>query len=262
MSEITIPQAIEVFARGFCFTRSFTFPYLPEQLQEGLWVVRDAPRTRGDYRKEEFIGYGLAPETLDALAKRHTRGRYHLCAIRSMEESDTPLRDGFKALGYRLMTTEPFMVHSLEPLSPVREPVPIVRVTTREAADTLARAAGSRQILPEYLEADPPPMRQYMALDGEKPVGWVGSVAAAGCGWCTNLFVAPDYRRRGIGSALLMRMLHEDRAAQTRANVLLASHAGAKLYPTVGYQQIGELLAFVPSRSEKVTSDKPPNRNR
>jgi len=48
--------------------------------------------------------------------------------------------------------------------------------------------------------------------------------------------------------AVLSTPLTDDRAAGFQANVLLASHAGSRLYPTVGYQTIGELLMFVPPR--------------
>src|SRR5579884_3699993 len=217
MTDMTLAEAIEVFVAGFSFTRSFTFPYYAEFFHERVWVLRDAPRTRGDYRTEEFVGHGLEPATLDAIAKEHTRGHYRLCVLRAVEESDAPLRTGFKALGYRLMGTEAFMVHRLAQIQSVPEPVSIVRVTTREMAEALAKAAVRRQILPEHLEAQPAPMRQYAALDGEKFVGWVGSVSAVCCAWCTNMFVTPVYRRRGIARALLTRMLQEDRPASTRA---------------------------------------------
>jgi GNAT superfamily N-acetyltransferase len=260
MTAITIEEAIEVFVRGFSFTRSFTFPCLAEPLAGGVWVVRDAPRTRGDYRTEEYVGHGVPPAMLDALARQHTRGRYRICAMRSVEESDAPLRAGFKARGYRLMATEAFMAHSLKRIESVAEPLPVVRVTTREAAEALAKAAGSRQILPEHLEASPAPMRQYVALEDDRPVGWVGSIAAAGCAWCANMFVLPAYRRRGIARALMTRMLQDDRAANARASVLLAGHTGAKLYPTVGYELIGELLMFGPrsNRGEQAVSDSRP----
>ena len=67
------------------------------------------------------------------------------------------------------------------------------------------------------------------------------------------MYVAPEYRRRGIARVLLRSMLAsmlaDDRASGAQANVLLASHAGAKLYPVVGYRQIGTLFAFMPKRS-------------
>jgi hypothetical protein len=33
-----MPQALEVFARGFCFTQSFTHPYVAERI-ESVWAI-------------------------------------------------------------------------------------------------------------------------------------------------------------------------------------------------------------------------------
>ena len=68
-----LQHVIEVFARGFCFTRSFTHPYLAERVGE-IWVVRDAPRKRGEYRREGWIAYGVTSEEIDETACKHTRG--------------------------------------------------------------------------------------------------------------------------------------------------------------------------------------------
>ena len=59
-----IHGAVEVYLQGFSFTRSLTYPYLVEQV-ESVWVLRDAPRKRGDYRREEWAAYGVAPEEMD-----------------------------------------------------------------------------------------------------------------------------------------------------------------------------------------------------
>jgi predicted acetyltransferase len=94
-------------------------------------------------------------------------------------------------------------------------------------------------------------MRQYVALDGDKPVGWVRSIVAGEATWVSNMHVVPAYRRRGIGRSLLVRMLRDDRANGSAASVLLSSHTGALLYPRVGYEQIGELLLFTPGGRRK-----------
>jgi GNAT superfamily N-acetyltransferase len=130
----------------------------------------------------------------------------------------------------------------------------------------LTKASGGRQLLPEHLGPDAP-VRQYVAMDADSLVGWVQSVVVRlGAGgraqaggarrsraevmtWCSNMFVQPSYRRRGIGRALLGRMLRDDRQSGATASVLLASHTGALLYPGVGYVQIGELYAYSPKRS-------------
>src|SRR5689334_23379753 len=109
MPDITIEAAIEVFVRGFSFTRGFTYPYPAEQIGDRVWMLRDAPRSRGDYRTEEYVGYDVDAAMLDAVARQHTRGRYRLCMLRAADEDDIPIRRGFKELRYRLMATEAFM---------------------------------------------------------------------------------------------------------------------------------------------------------
>ena len=203
-------HAIEVFARGFCFTRSFTHPYLAERVGE-IWVVRDAPRKRGEYRREEWIAHGVTPELIDETARKHTRGRFAVCAIYGVDESDQRLRTGFKALNYRLGGTEPIMVHELKRIPRFDSPVEIVRVTTADLAERVNKAARARQILPEHLAKDSP-LRQYVALVGDKPVGWVRSIDVAQATWCADMYVIPEFRRRGIARAMMAQMLRDDRA--------------------------------------------------
>ena len=239
-------HAIEVFARGFCFTRSFTHPYLAERVGE-IWVVRDAPRKRGEYRREEWISYRATPEEIDETARKHTRGRFAICAIYGVNESDQPLREGFKALNYRLGGTEPIMVHALKRIPRFEEPAKIVRVTTADLADRVNKAARARQILSEHLVKDSP-LRQYVALVDDKPVGWVRSIDVEQATWCADMYVVPEFRRRGIARAMMAQMLRGDRAHGSKLAVLTASHAGAKLYPIVGYKQVGTLMLYTPKK--------------
>jgi len=244
---MTIEEAVEVFVRGFAFGRSATHPYLVERIHPGIWKLADAPRRSGDYRSEEYVAFGVAAAEVDAAARDRTRGHYKVCMLRGREQPDGPIRVEFRALKYRLMATEEFFVHHLAALEPVTEPYPVHRVTTPEQAQLLAKATRRRPLRPEQL-AEPSPLRQYLAVDGDAAIGWVGSVAAAASAWCTNMYVEPAYRRRGVARSLMTRMLLDDRAAGAKANVLLASHAGSKLYPTVGYESIGELLMYSPPR--------------
>jgi predicted acetyltransferase len=76
----------------------------------------------------------------------------------------------------------------------------------------------------------------------------VRSVDSVGATWCADMHVNASHRRRGIGQALLCRMLRDDRARGSKCSVLTASHTGALLYPRVGYERIGMLLLFAPRR--------------
>ena len=245
---------MEVFARGFSYVRSRTHPCeaTPNAVPgyagaPPLWVLRDAERRRGNYRTEEWVSCDLPPAVVHGAARAGTRGRYVICAIHPAGTSDQPLRAGFKALDYRLNTTEPLMAHSLRRIPRVPEPAVIERVLTPEMADRLHRAARSRQIRPEDLHPGAR-QRQYVALLDDTVAGWVGSIMVDGSTWCQNLFVAEQYRRRGIARAMLCRMLRDDRAHGATMAVLTSSHTGARLYPLVGYRQIGLLLAYTPRR--------------
>lgn len=247
--ENRIEQAIETFVGGFTFTRSFTYPYLAERIND-LWVMRDAPRKRADYRSEEWVAYGRSAEEIDRIARKHARSKFVICAIGEDESAQTRLRADFKALNYRLISSEPLMVHSLTNIPFVETGIPITQVLEAELADRLAKAAGSRQILPSHLTENAP-IRQYVAEVEGQLVGWVRSICVKGkagvtATWHSNMFVEPAFRRRGIARSLLWRMLQEDRAHGAKQAVLLASHAGAKLYPLLGYEQIATLLIFTP----------------
>jgi len=240
-------DAIEVFVRGHSAGRSRTFPYQAHRIQS-LWVMRDAPRKNPrDYRKEEWIAYDVAAHEVDALARRHSRGRFFVGAMVETGAGDEPVRAAYRSLGYRLIATEGFFVQRLRRIPKVPLPLPIERVRTPELASRLAEATRSRPILPNLLKNDAP-FRQYVALDGEDIVGRVRSVDAAGATWCADMYVSAPYRRRGIGRALLCRMLRDDRARGAKCSVLTASHVGALLYPRVGYERIGTLLLFAVSK--------------
>ena len=245
-AERLMDSALEVFARGICVPRSFTHPYVAERV-EGLWVTRDAPRRRGRYRREEWFAHRISPEETVRTIQRHTRGQHAICAIRSCGESDEPIRTGFRAIDYRLGFTEPVMVHRLQRIPRIAPPVEIVRVLDAGLANKVNKVARRRQILPEHLTPEAP-LRTYAALVEGDPVGWVSSAEVAGATWCAYLYVKPDFRRRGIGRALMCRMVRDDRSYGSHLAVLAASHTGALLYPLVGYEQIGTLYSYTPRR--------------
>jgi GNAT superfamily N-acetyltransferase len=241
--------AIEVFVRGHSAGKSRTFPYEASRVGP-LWVMRDAPRKNPrDYRKEEWIAHHVAPEEVDAVARRHTRGRFFACVMVDDGEHDEATRSAYRRLGYRLLATEGFFVQRLARIPKSQPPVSIERVRTPERATQLGKVTRTRPIADSLLGNDAP-FRQYVALDGEDIVGRVRSVDAAGATWCADMYVSPSHRRRGIGRALLCRMLRDDRARSSKCSVLTASHTGALLYPRVGYERIGTLLMFAPRRTQ------------
>lgn len=238
-----IEAAIETFVRGFCFTRSRTHPYVATRI-EGVWALRDSPRKNDKgYRREEWVPFCREPAEIDRIVRRHTRGGFVICAIRALDDPLERLRDGYKSIGYRLLGTEPLFTHDLRRIPTPKSPATIKRVLSHADAVVLGKAMRMKPLPTDEIKHGGP-VRQYAALIDDEVVGWVSSVAAGKRAWCSNLFVRASLRRRGIGRALMARMLRDDRAAGEQASELLASHSGAMLYPSVGYRQIGELLLF------------------
>jgi GNAT superfamily N-acetyltransferase len=246
---MTLEFAIEVFVRGHSAGKSRTFPYEASRVGP-LWVMRDGPRKNPrDYRKEEWIAHDVDPREVDAIARQQTRGRFFVCAMVGEGASEEPTRAAYKAMGYRLLATEGFFVQRLKRIPRSPSPVPIELVRTPELAARLGKATRTRPILDNFLRDDAP-FRQYVALDGDEIVGRVRSVDAVGATWCADMHVNASHRRRGIGQALLRRMLRDDRARGSQCSVLTASHTGALLYPRVGYERIGTLFMFVPGKAK------------
>jgi GNAT superfamily N-acetyltransferase len=244
-------RAMEVFARGFAFGASQTYPCVSEKIGK-FWVIRDAPRSRaGNYRREEWVTRGVPAAEVDAFVRKHTRGTFCICEVHAPDEDDAPIRSAYRLAGYRLSATEPFMAHRLDRIPRLPEPFPIKRVSTESLAIKFAAAIRRRPMPAEFLRPDSP-VRQYVALDRGAPIGWARSVAVTAAGaaatWVADVYVNPHYRRRGIGKSLLARMLRDDREHGSTWSVLLSSHAGALLYPKVGYEMLGRLMLYTPRK--------------
>jgi GNAT superfamily N-acetyltransferase len=195
--------------------------------------------------QSEWIVHGVAAEEADAIVRQHARPSFAVSVVIAGGEPDGPTRTAYKALGYRLLRTEGFFVQPLRLIPNPQAIVPIERVRTAERAAQLAKII-RRQPIATNLLGDDAPFRQYVALDGDTIVGRVRSVDAVGATWCEAMYVEPSHRRRGIGQALMAEMLHDDRVRGSRCSVLMATHAGALLYPRMGYERIGTLLIFGP----------------
>ena len=81
-----------------------------------------------------------------------------------------------------------------------------------------------------------------VALDGENVAGYIGSQSVMGESDMMNVAVSPDYRRCGIGEALV-NTLCADLKAQGNTSLTLevrASNAPAiALYEKLGFSQVG-----------------------
>ena len=237
---------LEAFVRGFSETRSLTHPYTVQEIQPSIWLLADAPRRSGPYRKSEVIAWNQEPETVMNALHNAGLGRVSLCVMTADKEQALIEKERYKKLGFRFARSEPLFVADLNVWSPPSGlRTDVVRVISPDMAEKIKKAARSRQISPADLASPEPKVRLYAAFDGETPVGWVRSVIThPGRAWVSNLYVCVEARGQGIGRSLMATMLADDIRHDIHESVLLASGAGARLYPHVGYTVQGILAIF------------------
>jgi GNAT superfamily N-acetyltransferase len=157
-----------------------------------------------------------------------------------------------RSFGRRWSYTHPYEVHRLGPLwvmrdAPRKRAADYRRVDNAELAQRLNKSARRTHVRPEDL-SDGAKIRSYVALDDSRVIGWASGITVGDYAWVQSMFVAPQYRRRGIGKAVLSQLLRDGSARSAKATFLTASHAGAMLYPNVGFETIGQLLLFTPRK--------------
>ena len=80
-----------------------------------------------------------------------------------------------------------------------------------------------------------------VALDGDTVAGYVGSQSVLGESDMMNLAVRPDYRRQGVGRALVERLLWElaEENHCLTLEVRASNAAAIALYEGLGFRQVG-----------------------
>lgn len=245
-----IDAAIETFAGGWCYTRSFTHPYVATRLTPQVLQLHDGPRSNpnADVRRDEFVCFGCSPSEALEISASAAKGNFAICFVLPVGVDDTEVRKEFKALGCRLGATEAFMDNTQANIEPTEPIIPIVRIADQAHADAIGKAWRRKQILSRDIGNESAIHRVYTIHDGEKYIGSCGSIRVGDASWISSLYVDAAYRRKGLGTALMTRVMADDRALGITKNVLLASHTGALLYPKVGYAQLGTLYIYNPPR--------------
>lgn len=86
-----------------------------------------------------------------------------------------------------------------------------------------------------------------VADSGRGPAGYLIGREAAGSGEILNLAVAPEFRRRGIGAALLedgLAAFRRRQATEVFLEVRESNHSAQSLYLARGFRPVGQRAAY------------------
>lgn len=121
------------------------------------------------------------------------------------------------------------------------EILPLEHGHIAQAAE-IERACFSLPWTEEMLEGElsNPLARYFAAVGAVRLAGYVGAHVVAGEGYITNVAVHPDFRRRGVASALILRLERECREAEFLSLEVRVSNAAAiALYARHGFSRSG-----------------------
>lgn len=235
---MTIREALDVFTRGFCVTKSVASPYVVRH-EHGLWIMSDGPGRKRPPRKTEIATTGLDPSQVIATIRELQIGWHFLCHVHELGVDAGELRSAYKDQGYRSLGSEGLFVHDLKHI-PIfsSDPAPKI-VRDQQEANSIPRiAAQPNRVIPNT--------RLHICWDEQTDYGWVTSIPVESSSWVSGLYVHARFRNRGFGRSLMSALLQSDRENGIKQSVLLASAAGERLYPHLGYQKLGVLQMFCP----------------
>lgn len=90
------------------------------------------------------------------------------------------------------------------------------------------------------------PFCLYVGYLGNEAVATAQLTFGGGVAGLYSVITIPSHRRRGIGTALTLRLLRDAQALGFRTAILQASAAGAPLYMRVGFAPFGQIVEYKP----------------
>ncbi len=99
---------------------------------------------------------------------------------------------------------------------------------------------------------------RFKAVLQQKMIGFIAGEHGkpSGIGWIATFAVLPEYRRQGIGSALLNRCENALQTDRIRLTVREENTIAIQLYQAVGYYQIGREPGYYQSGADAIVFEK------
>ncbi len=103
-----------------------------------------------------------------------------------------------------------------------------------------------------------PKVIRFKAVDEDEMVGFIAGDPrpSEGFSWIATVGVLPDYRRQGIGSALLHRCEEQLPTARVRLSVRISNENAIQLYRQEGYQTINIWEKYYNDDTDAVVMEK------
>jgi ribosomal protein S18 acetylase RimI-like enzyme len=187
-----------------------------------------------------------APERVFGLADVFFGGSAYAVAVEV--ESAQPTDDALRAAGWRLDEEEPAMVLSPIPAPPQPSPpgLTIQPVTTDAAFKAfMGLSQMGRRWIPSLNAALDPAVALFVGYCGDESVASARLTCYGEVGSISGVVTAPEYRRRGFGTALTWAAISEGLRRGCTAMTLSASAMGYPVYLRMGFVHVCTYRTYV-----------------
>jgi GNAT superfamily N-acetyltransferase len=201
------------------------------------------------WETDSFQAIDVEPEEVIETIRSYQPGPHLIAVITTEPEGIIP---SYAELGYKTIPSEPMetvMTRNFGSFMSGDELHPVQIVQTeqqRQFYNSVIDADDPHgQMQPEEL-GDSALRYYYVEKDGKCVCNGKAILSLPTAVVVEPLWTHPDYRRRGIATALMNRLHIDAVKSGVNRSVIIATAMGVALYTTLGYEAIGYIQKFVP----------------
>ncbi|MBM7844383.1 GNAT family N-acetyltransferase [Herpetosiphon giganteus] len=242
-------QALEIFMHGEIGIPSAENRSSRQQLA-GLDILHsdDVWNQQRQIADEAIVQSHAPAEVLALLADYQPSVDHRITLV----DRPTSEHAAYHAAGYRHSASEVLLARSLNNLPAPDPRYAVAQATTIADMEWLnTHDPAKRAWLTVTRLLEPRLRHSFIRLDAEVVARVRVCQVDPAHSYVTNLYTAPNYRRRGIAQALMIAVLQQAAALGECWSVLIASEAGLPLYQKLGYQPLATLTVFEPAEASE-----------
>jgi predicted GNAT family acetyltransferase len=240
---LSIQAAMDVFINGWVYARRFEETITMSKPGMLTHLTFGTPPSQ---THEFMVPDGSAPDEVLNLI-RQTGQPSHALTVFTTQRQQT--HDAYTAHGYRPQHPEYLMACDLTETSFVPDEKISVRLIESEQDRRWFNLQREREIIPPQALSDRLMNYYFVELDGQLVCEGRWILTAGQYALIDSVYTTQTYRRRGLGQALMLKMLSDAFQRGAKQSVLVASGDGHKLYSTLGYTVLADILIFEASRT-------------
>jgi GNAT superfamily N-acetyltransferase len=238
---LTIGEAMAAFVAGWVYTRRMERTIAVDDFHGMARLsFSGAPELR--QRFDELMILDRAADEVVGLARSAFAGIHHLLTVFTNAPEETVIAYGKQ--DYHLNSREYLMAIDLGEAEIAAPDYLAVGQVASEEERLWFNAAHGREVIPLHALVDERLGYYYVRFGDDLACEGRCAMTDNHIALIDSVYTAEAYRRRGLGSALMAAILADAVSKGAGYSVLAASEDGRKLYLTLGYEVLADLLVF------------------